>query len=628
MNQQGNTPDVRKVRTFADDMRQAQAGKGKTSANVVPPKPATPQPAPASVQQPQPSPNTVAPPAPVQTPPPSVSASAQPVKQPPQRAAENSPPPSPPQQPKTPPVISSKGVELGVQMQPGGAPEASIVTDTKRKRWSFAKEVKRSLVDWAGDQKENLEDVAKARKAPRPNVAPSSTRTDVIEKAEAKSHIAPRDDHHTVVERLRTFAQDAERATGKPYNVKGPKKEERPQWSNPDEAVKKTAQDAESEPPQTSPQEVPNYRRADVVPKEVAGAVAPEAVQSTPDHEFLKQSSGERREVKELHGQPDVAPTAKRRTPVPADVADKTRAGERLSNIVKRKQEEEAPAAPSRDIEFNIPTFDKKASEKFRTLRYDAIDDIEDRKLSVPRIAAAEAKRRAREDTGTTKRKLPYVPIAIGVVAVLVISGAAAGGYFWFMRGDGTGVQVGNSVRVPSFVGSVEQTAIPFTGNRETLVDAMRGAKDSATGPSRSIVQFYPSIQTGFGATPVTTDVFMSVFNPRAPGSFIRSLEDDMMFGVYLGTNRDPFFIFKTSRFDTAFAGMLAWESTMGEDLGPVFNTREQRTRFVDEVIRNRDVRVLYDSDGDEHILYSFIDPETIIITTSAEAFLTLLERS
>jgi len=122
----------------------------------------------------------------------------------------------------------------------------------------------------------------------------------------------------------------------------------------------------------------------------------------------------------------------------------------------------------------------------------------------------------------------------------------------------------------------------------------------------------------------------------RAPGSFTRAVSE-MTFGSVGGT--DPFILMRVGNFDTAFAGMLAWEQYMSTDLAPLFgsivsesydpyartDSQIRSAFFRDTIITNKSARILVDANNTERILYSFVRPNLILITTNSETFNTLL---
>lgn len=133
-------------------------------------------------------------------------------------------------------------------------------------------------------------------------------------------------------------------------------------------------------------------------------------------------------------------------------------------------------------------------------------------------------------------------------------------------------------------------------------------AETNAASRQSAVVEFYPIISPDVAADLNDT---LGVFTPEAPGSFLRSITA-LGFGSYRGA---PFIVIKTSTFDTALGGMLAWEPHMSRDLAPFFGTEGAASTFSDTLHANRDIRVLADTDGDR-IVYSFLNRSTILVST------------
>jgi hypothetical protein len=81
-----------------------------------------------------------------------------------------------------------------------------------------------------------------------------------------------------------------------------------------------------------------------------------------------------------------------------------------------------------------------------------------------------------------------------------------------------------------------------------------------------------------------------------------------------------PFIILKTTFFQNAFAGMLEWESTITQDLAPLITLSHGNVKagtfFIDSVVKNKDVRIIRGSEGQDLLFYTFVDRNTILITT------------
>jgi hypothetical protein len=146
-------------------------------------------------------------------------------------------------------------------------------------------------------------------------------------------------------------------------------------------------------------------------------------------------------------------------------------------------------------------------------------------------------------------------------------------------------------------------------------------------------------------SAPITTAELLTLLENRAPGSLVRAFDKLFMTGT-VGEN--PFIIIKLTSFENAFAGMLAWEENLAEDLTPVFSNAERvkaiapGSVFKDVILRNKDVRVMeigvtspQSSEAtstprvfmETVLLYSFFDNNMLIITNRLDTLQTLIDR-
>ena len=171
------------------------------------------------------------------------------------------------------------------------------------------------------------------------------------------------------------------------------------------------------------------------------------------------------------------------------------------------------------------------------------------------------------------------------------------------------------------------QVGIPLTGNPESFRTALADAVRTA--PS-GLTQLYPSVQVGDsgGTRSATSKEFFEFLNTNLPQGTVRVLEDTFMMGSITTTENEPFLVIRSYNFDMLFAGFLAWESTLQRDLAPIFGTpTSEHAIFTDAVQNNKSIRILKDKAGAEMLLYSFINQNTVVVTTSAEALAKIIEQ-
>ena len=190
------------------------------------------------------------------------------------------------------------------------------------------------------------------------------------------------------------------------------------------------------------------------------------------------------------------------------------------------------------------------------------------------------------------------------------------------------------------------------------------------------------------GKTTIINSIDMTrLMDISVPDILLRSLKPEWMFGVYTNEEgqKNIFVIVTNNFFQNTFAGMLQWENTMAEDLRqyinvPKFITKIKKLpnetvsnptnnvlstssinslfisssntstpastkniststetyetpyypingKFIDRIIKNKDVREFVNTDDQILFLYSFIDNNTLIITKNEASLNELLSR-
>ncbi len=119
----------------------------------------------------------------------------------------------------------------------------------------------------------------------------------------------------------------------------------------------------------------------------------------------------------------------------------------------------------------------------------------------------------------------------------------------------------------------------------------------------------------------MNTTKFFEYIQARASGTFIRSLDENFMYGIYSTVENAPFLILQSNSFVDSYSGILEWEDTLVRDLEGLFGTNYDtfsRSSFEDIVLFNSDVRAILDKQGDPVFGYAFLqDKKTLVIFTN-----------
>src|SRR3990167_4711440 len=261
--------------------------------------------------------------------------------------------------------------------------------------------------------------------------------------------------------------------------------------------------------------------------------------------------------------------------------------------------------------------------KQIRTFQGDVAEALQREQRSLVSIQQAERLKKGFTPSATdtssenTKRKREIFFLFLGSLALFVLGTVGAWyAYNEFVRRTVTPIMTAPANR---FVSANTEINLTLTAtSREalinTLADAVRGA------PSWELIHINFSL---------STVKFLEMLGTRAPGSLIRAFDPLFMFGAF---GESTFLIIKLVSFENAFAGMLAWEKDLSQDIGPLFATAKfsrnlpPASTFADLTDRNKDVRIL--ALGDQSILlYSFFDNNMLIITDHIETLRTLIDR-
>jgi hypothetical protein len=306
------------------------------------------------------------------------------------------------------------------------------------------------------------------------------------------------------------------------------------------------------------------------------------------------------------------------------------------TETMKAKGEAEATAQASRarkvesieESESFINQLKTKALNlsPLRTFKTDMARAVQEEGISISKIALSEQARRklgkveTEEQPKNTKLILPIL-----LVILLVVG---AGTYWWFYIRSGPTTPIINPAAPASFIFTEASRSLELKGDINeihTLVNNEAGV----TIPAKTIKYIY---FTRNGATQSWND-FRQVWGLKIPSQLTRNLSGQFMFGVFnneLASNR--FLILKTPDYPLAFRGLLDWEDTMADDILPLLRgsnatVKERTPSFIDKMIQNKDTRLLKSIDGQTVIIYSFLDPQTIVIAQNEATFIEIMTR-
>lgn len=468
-------------------------------------------------------------------------------------------------------VLTQSHNNVSLQDDEMDVSDATIITDTKRKRFSLTQALIESLTDWWSNTKETYLE----KKQPKYMVPDAERRKGVIQQATSKTGRASAADHGAVVARLRAHkraghpAQTDHVETDPAHLLEAPDTdgwEETPTGvHNVNFEVRKsvrTASDTPTPPPTKTIAPLP----AKPAIKPIVVPVVPEVVPTSP-----AAAPAPKTVVPTVPAPaPSITPTVPAPTPVPV------------------------PTTRSADL---TPTPATDAVVPEQTMRIPVREQLRRKEFSL-------------YDTNTA---------ALSVVALLVIVVTGFVG-IRALVGFVTDSRSGNEqfTPAPQFINSTVTTSVLPNPTRAALATSLSAATESET-PIIEVTYLHTD-----AASPISAHELLQVINSDLPVSFTQSVTGSV-FGSYRGA---PFILLNTTDIATARGGMLAWESTIDRDFSQLWQVpnRSVGQTFTDMMIESVDVRALGASDTELIVLYGFVTPNQLLITTNTTAFINLVQ--
>ena len=459
----------------------------------------------------------------------------------------------------------------------------TIIRDTKRKRFRLIPAMIEAVEGWFAAQQNDY-----AKRHEPLTVAKAESRKETIEEAVQQAQTAPAEDFATVVKRLKQVPRTQISST---LTFKKKADLPKPQWTH------ITSEESESVSQEVTPPVVETQEE--------------ESTQETPSTPEPLPSTQE-----PIVNEEPVS------TPVPQP-QEEPLPDERWNETSGVPEEQESARPDEIDTEVVAATLPEEMDSDVPTLPNQQVPPPV--KESVPQY---------QDDALRNVPRFPYA-LLVGVVLIMTALGMGTS-YFFFVvqNNDGTAEQPPLTLaRPPELIEADFEEAVLIESKEQLLGELVSRAQERT-----QVTQIYPTIKEGEEEVPAGALTIMSILGTRTQESFNRNIEE-MTFGA--AGNGDPFVVIEIANFDIAFSGMLNWEKTLSADLQPLFgevvretydptsrtNTQLTPAYFKDAISSNAIVRVLLDERGDDRITYTFVDRDTILMTTTRASLEGLLPR-
>lgn len=484
-------------------------------------------------------------------------------------------------------ILSDTDNEYDVDAEIAGG---VIIRDTKRKRFKLVPALFEAATTWYQHAKEKQQ----LGRMPKHSVAKVETRIGVIEKAAEGSEHAPKEDIVHVTEHLRSIIR---RPISTSIDIKAKEEVTAASWArigdaNPKEETLKAQEEALAQLKKIT--DIPEaIKIEDILKVETKATVA-------------------------AHPTLDISPSVEPVAPVAKTILPENTKTVTPPQPLKKAEEQTSiviatvPKKSSRlievELEKNLFTRDTVQLEK----------NVQAEPLPVV-ATELEKKRVVYAPPREEKKSSLYFYTLIGVIFFSSILGVAVTYYLYTRQEQSQITQPEITVVSPTVVKSqsTDSFIVPQTGSA-----FIQEVKKKIT-ENDGVVELKPKVQEGSQERDATAAEILAILQLHIAPSFTRSIKE-IRFG---GINGDvPFIIIKTTSFDSAFAGILNWERYMIQDVSPLFeNSSLNQNAFKDIIAVNKNVRLLVGQNGDDVLIYTFKDQNTLVITQSRKALEELL---
>ncbi len=217
---------------------------------------------------------------------------------------------------------------------------------------------------------------------------------------------------------------------------------------------------------------------------------------------------------------------------------------------------------------------------------------------------------------------------------ILIIIGASVFVLFFINKPNSITTNTTNPELITSIPSDLEYGIVLDISTQPQLAKQFSDLVQSTKDNSLTHVKFL--VGTINNVKEASPETFFRATAPNIPASLTRALNTTMFAGIYANNDKHPFFIISVDTFDKAFEGMLEWEKNMYQDFGIFVRTNKTNSSvafgtppfvFEDEIIQNKDTRILKNNQGEVVMIYSFIDEQTLFIVDNEETFKEILNR-
>mgnify|MGYP001564397859 CR=1 FL=1 len=337
---------------------------------------------------------------------------------------------------------------------------------------------------------------------------------------------------------------------------------------------------------------------------------------------------------------------AKKQLALDLEREKETLAKRRADEAVEKqaKEEERQNLEKTRQAEFEskqnlIERLRQDSDQKLaplRTLKTDLAQNVKTENLSATKIALMENERRL--ETGAFVAEVGSTPRRFsGWIIGAIICGLSLGtiGFVIYKNQSAGPVVLTLAVNSLIFADENQALAVDNKGALEIINTVSQLRK--LNGPRDSVLNIYPT--KNLSADPKKPNIsavglaeFLNASQISLTEELSRHFGNRFMIGVYRGTSNDLFWVFTINDWEYSKAAILTQELGFFDRLlspflvDTTFSSDLAGAGMVDEVVKNKDARVVKNKLNQTLAIYSFLDQQTLVVTQNEEALSRLID--
>ncbi len=476
----------------------------------------------------------------------------------------------------------------------------TMVSSKRTKRFRLLPAIGKAVAGWTQETKEQL-----THKEEEETIRSAESRIETLKAAAQASYHAPQDDHGFIVKQI---IKSERPKIGLTSNIKPAKKVAAPTWKH----TSTTDSFVKLENANPIADDVPTLEST---PKVAAIPVRQIPITATPTETVTHWKSG-------AHIIPEATTTTD--TEVRTEPSAWSHTTPNINTLTEDTPNTDHAVTPEEETEETTSWRSNETTLEETEVEQTPLPSPIYQTPATP-VLATRSTLTETNTTNTLLRQNGSTLILAGIVLIALTLGTGFTFYIFNTQKNSTVTEEAQGNTAPLLIVNAPIVSIPAAGSHEDILSNLQQVTLSTTETQQIVLT--SDIQTILTPTELTIALDL-----HTTGSFTRSLKS-FVFGSHNGTA--PLIIIESTDFNTAFAGMLSWETSMSADLAPLFGTPvtesfdptarttdQIRTAFFrDTITGNVSTRLLVDSNNTDRLIYGFIKPNLILITTNQNTF-------